>query len=156
MRRRAWCAPALRTEAQSRALRLALQVLGDLTGLGINYFDFDNVGYVKTATEVSSDNSALMRNIRKHENALQRPIADISRALLARARGMGEAMTDEGDVRVLFDDSIIHDTEAEKERDMKEAAAGLMLPWEYRARWYGESEDVAKRNVATSAARAAS
>ena len=149
-------APALRTEAQSRALRLALQVLGDLSGLGINYFDFDNVGYVKTATEVSSDNSALMRNIRKHENALQRPIADISRALLACARGMGEAIPDEGDVRVLFDDSIIQDTEAEKERDMKEVAAGLMLPWEYRARWYGESEDVAKRNVATSAARAAS
>lgn len=37
-------APALRTEAQSRALRLALQVLGDLCGLGLNYFDFDNVG----------------------------------------------------------------------------------------------------------------
>ena len=63
-------APALRTEAQGKALRLALQVLGDLVGLGANYFDLDNVGYVKTATEVSSDNSALMRNIRKNENAL--------------------------------------------------------------------------------------
>lgn len=139
-----------------RGVRPALQVLGDLTGLGINYFDFDNVGYVKTATEVSSDNSALMRNIRKHENALQRPISDVSRALLACARGMGEAIPDEGDVRVLLDDSIIQDTEAEKERDMKEVSAGVMLPREYRARWYGESEDVAKRNVATSAARAAS
>ncbi len=144
-------APALRTEAQSRALRLALQVLGDLTGLGINYFDFDNVGYVKTATEVSSDNSALMRNIRKHENALQGPISDVSRALLACARGMGESVPDEGSVRVLFDDSIIQDTEAEKTRDMKEVAAGLMLPWEYRVRWYGESEDVARRNVGKAA-----
>ena len=120
--------PALRTEAQSRALRLTLQVLGDLTGPGINYFDFDNVGYVKTATEVSSDNSALMLNIRKRENALQRPISDVSRALLACARGMGEVIPDEGDVRVLFDDSITQDTEAEKERDMKEVAAGLMQP----------------------------
>ena len=120
--------PALRTEAQSRALRLTLQVLGDLTGPGINYFDFDNVGYMKTATEVSSDNSALMLNIRKRENALQRPISDVSRALLACARGMGEVIPDEGDVRVLFDDSIIQDTEAEKERDMKEVAAGLMQP----------------------------
>ncbi|MDO4850200.1 MAG: hypothetical protein Q4B45_10590 [Coriobacteriia bacterium] len=117
------------------------------TGLGINYFDFDNVGYVKTATEVSSDNSALMRNIRKHENALQGSIADVSRALLACARGMGESIPDEGDVRVVFDDSIIQDTEAEKERDMKEVAAGLQMPWEYRVRWYGESEDVARRNV---------
>ena len=142
-------APALRTEAQSRALRLALQVLGDLTGLGINYFDFDNVGYVKTATEVSSDNSALMRNIRKHENALQGPISDVSRALLACARHMGENVPDEGSVRVVFDDSIIQDTEAEKERDMKEVAAGLMQAWEYRVRWYGESEDKAKQNCAS-------
>ena len=141
-------APALRTEAQSRALRLALQVLGDLTGLGINYFDFDNVGYVKTATEVSSDNSALMRNIRKHENALQAPIADISRALLACARGLGKEVPDEGLVRVVFDDSIIQDTEAEKERDMKEIAAGLQMPWEYRMRWYGESEETARANTA--------
>ena len=140
-------APALRTEAQSRALRLALQVLGDLTGLGINYFDFDNVGYVKTATEVSSDNSALMRNIRKHENALQGPISDVSRALLACARGLGEKVPDEGDVRVVFDDSIIQDTEAEKERDMKEIAAGLQMPWEYRVRWYGEDEETARGNV---------
>ena len=140
-------APALRTEAQSRALRLALQVLGDLTGLGINYFDFDNVGYVKTATEVSSDNSALMRNIRKHENALQGPISDVSRALLACARGLGEKVPDEGGVRVVFDDSIIQDTEAEKERDMKEIAAGLQMPWEYRVRWYGEDEETARGNV---------
>ena len=140
-------APALRTEAQSRALRLALQVLGDLTGLGINYFDFDNVGYVKTATEVSSDNSALMRNISKHENALQGPISDVSRALLACARGLGEPVPDEGDVRVVFDDSIIQDTEAEKERDMKEIAAGLQMPWEYRVRWYGEDEETARGNV---------
>ena len=141
-------APALRTDAQSRALRLALQVLGDLTGLGINYFDFDNVGYVKTATEVSSDNSALMRNIRKHENALQGPISDVSRALLACVRGLGESVPDEGDVRVVFDDSIIQDTEAEKSRDMAEVAAGLMMPWEYRVRWYGEDEATARGNVA--------
>lgn len=37
-------APALKTEAQGKAFRLALQVLGDLVGLGTNYFDLDNVG----------------------------------------------------------------------------------------------------------------
>ncbi len=73
------------------------------------------------------------------------------RALLACARGMGEMVSDEGSVRVLFDDSIIQDTEAEKTRGMKEVAAGLMLPWEYRVRWYGESEDVARRNIGKAA-----
>ncbi len=119
-------APVLRAEAQPRALRLTLQALGDLTGLGISYFDFDSVEYVKTATEVSSDNSALMHNIRKHENTLQRPIYDFSRAVLACAGTMGIAVFDEGDEDVVFDDSIIQGTEAEKERDMKEVAARLM------------------------------
>lgn len=132
-------APALHTDAQSRALRLALQVLGDLCGLGINYFDFDNVGYVKTATEVSSDNSALMRNIRKNENALAAPLTDVSRALLACERSMGRELPDEGGVRVVFDDSIVQDTTSEKRQDMDEVAAGLMDRAEYRAKWYGES-----------------
>lgn len=131
-------APALRTEAQSHALRLALQVLGDLCGLGINYFDFDNVGYVKTATEVSSDNSALMRNIRKNENALQGSIMGIARATMACSRHMGLELPDEGDVRVVFDDSIVQDTTSEKRQDMDEVAAGLMDRAEYRAKWYGD------------------
>ncbi len=34
---------------------------------------------------------------------------------------------------------------------LKEVPAGLMLPWEYRVRWYGDSEDVARRNVGKAA-----
>ena len=79
-------APTLRTEAQARAFRVALQTLGDLCGFGINYFDLENVGYVKTATEVSADNSALMRNIRRHEHVLAGAIAGIAHAVLAAAR----------------------------------------------------------------------
>lgn len=131
-------APALRTEAQGKAFRLALQVLGDLCGLGVNYFDLDNVGYVKTATEVSSDNSALMRNVRKNENALEGALACVARALLACARHMGEALPDEGGVGVIYDDSIVQDTASEKRQDMDEVAAGLMRPEEYRRKWYGD------------------
>ena len=132
-------APALRTEAQGKAFRLALQVLGDLCGLGTNYFDLDNVGYVKTATEVSSDNSALMRNIRKNENALSGALAGVAHALLACERNFGRDLPDEGDVTVIYDDSIVQDTASEKRQDMEEVAAGLMTREEYRARWYGES-----------------
>ena len=96
------------------------------------------------ATEVSSDNSALMRNIRKNENAMQGAICGVSRALLACARTLGHKIHDEGDVGVLFDDSIVQDTTAEKKQDMAEVAAGLMETWEYRAKWYGESEGKAK------------
>lgn len=138
-------APALRTDAQVRAFRTALQMLGDLTGFGLGYFDFDGAGYVKTATEVSADNSALMRNIRRHEHALEGAIAGICRAVMAASRSLGVELPDEGEVRVTFDDSIITDTSAEKRQDMAEVASGLMNAWEYRAKWYGEDEETARR-----------
>ena len=139
-------APALRTGSQAEAFRIALQMLGDLTGFGITYFDFDDVGYMKTATEVSSDNSALMRNIAKHEHVLERSIAQISRAVMHVARGFGESLPEEGCIKVTFDDSIITDTSAAKLQDMAEV--GLTLwPWEYRVRWYGEDEQTAKERA---------
>lgn len=137
-------APTLRTEAQARAFRVALQTLGDLCGFGINYFDLENVGYVKTATEVSADNSALMRNIRRHEHTLEGAIAGICHALLAVERTLGVGLPDEGEIRVGFDDSIITDTTAEKRQDMDEVAAGLLESWEYRAKWHGEDEATAR------------
>lgn len=127
-------APALRTASQPEAFRIALQMLGDLTGFGIGYFDFDEShGYVRTATEVSSDNSALMRNIRRHENALEGAITGIARAVMAVSRGFGEGIPEEGCMRVQYDDSIIQDVAAEKEQDMREvgvtmAAWGVIAP----------------------------
>ena len=137
-------APALRTASQSEAFRIALQMLGDLCGFGLGYFDFDETrGYVRTATEVSSDNSALMRNIRRHENALQEPITAITRAAMAVSRGFGEDIPDEGVMSVMHDGSIIQDVAAEKAQDMAEVGV-TMNAWEYRAKWYGEDEKTAK------------
>lgn len=109
----------LRTEDQAWAFRVVLQTPVYLCGFGINYFDLENVGYVKTATEVSADNSALMRNIRRHEHALEGAIAGICRALMAAERRLGVELPD----------------------------AGLMAGWEYRAKWYGEDEEVARSRV---------
>lgn len=130
---------ALRTEAQGQAFRLALQVLGDLCGLGTNCLDLDNVGHVKMATEVSSDSSALMRNIRKNENALTGGYRGRVAAVMACSRSMGVELPDEGDVSVIFDDLIIQDTVSEKWQDMAEVAAGLLPREEYLARWYGDT-----------------
>lgn len=140
-------APALRTEAQIRAYRMAVQTMGDACGFGLTYFDIDQRGGIRTATEVSSDNSQLMRNIRKHENVLEGAIAQITHGVLHCARAfLDESLPDEGIVTVGFDDSIITDTAAEKHQDMAELNLTLN-PWEYRAKWYGEDEDTAKANV---------
>ena len=62
----------------------------------------------------------------------------MARALLACARGMGVDLPDEGDVGVIYDDSIVQDTASEKRQDMDEVAAGLMTREEYRGKWYGD------------------
>ena len=122
-------------------LRKVMSTEDTIQEFGISYFDFDGAGYVKTATEVSSDNSALMRNVRRHEHVLEKAVTGICRAAMAVERSLGVELPDEGDVRVSFDDSIITDTAAKKQQDMAEVAAGLMTPDEYRAKWYGEGND---------------
>ena len=105
-------------------------MLSDLTGFGLGY----GAWYVKTAAEVSADNSAFTCNIRKHEHTLEVAIAGICRAAMAASRSLGMRLPDEGRVCVTFDDNIITDTSAAKRRDMAEVASGLMNAWEHRTK----------------------
>lgn len=140
-------APTLRTDSQVRAYRTALQTMGDKCGFGLNYFDIDDSGGIKTATEVSSDNSALMRNIRRHENLLEGAVSQISRAAIHCANAfLGTGLPEPGEIKVNWDDSIITDTYAEKQQDLAEVNV-TMNPWEYRMKWYGEDEETAKANA---------
>lgn len=51
-------------------------------------------------------------------------------------------------VNASWDDSIVIDSDTERTRDMNEVRQGLMLKWEYRAKWYGEDEETAKAKIA--------
>lgn len=139
-------APALRTEAEVKAYRTALQAMGDACGFGKDYFDIDESGGLRTATEVSADNSQLMRNIQKHENLLAGAITRITKAMLQCARNLGVSLPDEKEISIKFDDSIISDTASEKRQDLSEVGT-TMNAWEYRVKWYGEDEATAKANV---------
>ena len=60
-----------------------------------------------------------------------------------RSRVWTIRLSDEGEVHVLFDDSIISDTAAVKAQDMAEVGV-TMHAWEYRMKWYGEDAKAAK------------
>lgn len=139
-------APALRVGELRQAYGLALQTLGDRCGFGQHYFKIDDAGGIRTATEVASDNSCLMRNLKMHSNALQDSIRMICEAMLECGAKLLDAPVYEGDVSVSIEDGIVQDTAAEKAQDLAEL--GLVLnPWEYRAKWFGEDEQTAKANV---------
>lgn len=138
--------PDLRVSDNRLALRTALDMLGKRTGLGVEYFSIEGASGLKTATEVVADQSDLFRSVRKHENALEPAITAIVRAVLSLARTVNGVSLpeDPGEIRVLFDDSVIEDTDAQRKRDLADIAAGLMKPYEYRVKWYGEDEKTAK------------
>ncbi|MBE6468938.1 MAG: hypothetical protein E7001_03020 [Coriobacteriaceae bacterium] len=137
--------PSIRSGEIRDALDTALAELGDLTGFGQQYFTLSKRGGPKTATEVSADSSALMRNLRKHEVGVGASLSAMLTAALSCARSkMGVPMGDPGAVSVTWDDSIIEDTPAEKSQMLAEVSSGVVSPWEYRRRFLGEDERTAR------------
>lgn len=139
-------APQMRTSAIHEVYADACAALGDECGFGSQYFQPDKSGGLKTATEVSADNSALMRNIRNHENALGKELGRLLTSLCECARIHCGARIAEGfePVSVVWDDSIITDTQAEKTQMLAEIAAGVVPKWMYLVRFYGKSEEEAQ------------
>ncbi len=140
-------APSMRTDGIHRVYADACAALGDQCGFGSQYFQPDKAGGLKTATEVSADNSALMRNIRNHENALGKELGRLLTSLCECARTVCGARTiEEGfePVSIVWDDSIVTDTQTEKAQMLAEIAAGVVPKWMYLAAFYGMSEDEAR------------
>lgn len=139
-------APQMRTSSIHEVYADACAALGDECGFGSQYFQPDKTGGLKTATEVSADNSALMRNIRNHENALGKELGKLLTSLVECARlHMGAAVAEGFEsVTIAWDDSIITDTQAEKTQMLAEIAAGVIPKWMYLVRFYGMSDDEAQ------------
>ena len=51
----------------------------------------------------------------------------------------------------VWDDSIVVDAQQERAQDVQDVRDGLMMPFEYRMKWYGESEEQAKKILSDNA-----
>lgn len=142
--------PEIRIDPLVKALDTALAEYGDQMGFGQDYFTLDKSGGLKTATEVSADNSQMMRSVKKHENALGGAVVQVLTALLTCARIHCGAQIEEdfGNVVVMFDDSIIEDTAARKNMMLAEIAAGVVPAWRYLVEFYGMTEEEARAEAA--------
>ncbi len=134
----------IRADAHEKGINKALALLSKKCGLGSDRYGFEH-GNVKTATEVISDKSDLFQNLKKHELILESAIYDMVRAIASLLK-----LSTEFEITVNFDDSIIEDANAEKQRDLQEVRDGIMQKWEYRVKHYGETDEEAKKMVATS------
>lgn len=131
---------SIRSADHETGFKTALNVLAKKCGLGDTYYDFE-AGGVKTATEIVSEESDLFRNLKKHELILRQALTGLVQAVAT----LKDLAID--DIAINFDDSIIEDTGAEKERFLQEIRDGVRQKWEYRVRFFGETEEEAKANV---------
>lgn len=133
----------LRIEEHETAINNDLNLLSFKCGFGTQYYRFER-GSVATATQVISENSDMYRTIRKHEIILRDALTDLIHTIIrlgvtANVSGLVE----DTDIVIDFDDSIVEDKQTERAEDRKDVAMGAMGLPEYRAKWYGETEEVA-------------
>jgi A118 family predicted phage portal protein len=136
-------APPLRIKEQVYALRCAMQLLGNACGFGMEYFNLDNDTYLKTATEVTSDNATLFRNAHKHQNLLAPALQTIALAFMSASARFDTSLEVPHTIEVRWPDNVIEDTSRERARDLAEVNL-TMTPAEYRERWYNEDSATAE------------
>lgn len=133
----------LRTEAHQTGIQDALNFFASLCGLGERYYKYEQ-GNITTATQVVSENSTLFRNIQKQQIAIEKCLKELCFAIF----GLLEVDTSMiEDIVITFDDSIIQDKEAERKQDLSDVHNGIMSKAEYRAKWYGETIEVAQQTI---------
>ncbi len=137
--------PELRVSDHTEAIQQHLNYLSCKCGFGDRYYRFNGNFSPATATEVISSDATLFRSVRKHELLLERPLVRLTETILAIGREiLGQPIPEDVTVSLRFDDSIIEDRTAEQKRDMELVSMGLMLNWEFRMKYYGETEEEAQ------------
>lgn len=137
----------IREKEHEDAINHDLNILSLKSGFGSQYYRFER-GSMATATQVISENSDLYRTIRKHELPLGTALKTLVRAIIRLGIVTGaEGLDQMTDIKIDFDDSIIQDKEAERKRDREDVSMGAMGLAEYRAKWYGEPEEVAATRI---------
>ena len=140
-------APALGADESDSAINSALSLLSAKCGFGPNYFSYSRQQGLRTATEVSSDNSQLFRTVRKHEQSVGESLRRLFAGAYAAECALRGVQPTSLDVDVRWDDSIVEDTATERATMKDDISRGLCPAWLYPATYYGMSEDEAKELV---------
>ena len=110
---------SIRAQEHELGIQRSLDILSMKTGMGIGRYKFENGG-VKTATEVISDKSDLYQNRQKNVIIVEAALVAMAQAVAFLDRGAKNIT-----VTIDFDDSVIEDTNATIDKNIKLVQAGL-------------------------------
>lgn len=74
-------------------------------------------------------------------------IRQLIKIIIRLGRILNYPLNENTEITVDFDDSIIEDKESERNTDRQDVSMGAMSLVEYRAKWYGETEEQAAKKV---------
>lgn len=139
--------PDLRVEANSAAVQAQLDYLSFKVGFGTKHYQFNN-GSVVTATQYIGDKQDLIQNSNKHFIHVESFLYNLVKSILFIGHNYIDPKIDlNTKISVIFDQSPLIDENSERLRDRDDVSAGLMAKWEYRVKWYGETEEQARAAI---------
>lgn len=136
--------PDLRVADNKDGVQAQLDYLSFKVGFGTKHYQFNGTSIV-TATQYTGDKQELIQNASKHSIIIEAFLQGIVHAILWAGKTFcGQAVNPDAKVTINFEDGYIIDKDSERLRDQGEVRDGLMMDWEFRVKWYGETEEQAK------------
>ena len=135
--------PQLRDTSIINGLNEVLAKVEDQSGLARGTIS-DRLRETRTATEIKFSRQRTYATVTSIQTSLGEAMESLVRAMDATATLYNLAPAGKYEIACVWDDSVVTDADTERQRDMQEVRDGLMKPWEYRMKWYGEDEERAK------------
>lgn len=136
--------PSLRVTENKDGVQAQLDYLSFKCGMGTKRYQFNSSG-VKTATEYTGEKQELVQHASRHMIPLESALKTLCKAILHIGKTICNAECEPDTlVTIDFEDGFIIDEETQRERDRQDVREGLMQKWEYRVKWYHETEEQAK------------
>lgn len=139
--------PELRDEAYLRGLNKIKNEIEDKVGLARGTLSDPNE-VERTATEIASSKQSTYVFVTLIQRALQKALDGLIDAMDALASLYNLAPKGEYSATYVWDDSIVVNADAEREKDREDVRDNLMQRWEYRVKWYGETKEEAMAMLA--------
>lgn len=136
-------APTLRVESLINGLNKACNLLGSKCGLGDNQFASDQGTIYTNTTQVVSTNSTFFKTRIKHCSIVEHNIIEMIETLYFLETNQEINTT----ISVQFDDSIIHDKDADQARDILLFNLGLLSKVQLSERVFNLTREEAEQHM---------
>lgn len=139
-------APAIRDENLINGFNAILRRIEFNVGLAYGTLSDPNT-VDKTAEEIKASKQRSYSTVSDIQKSLQTALKQLVYAMDVMAQLSGLSDRKKYEMSFDWDDSIVTDREQDRKQDIQDVSMGIMRPEEYRAKWYGETVEQARKNL---------